>query len=251
MRRKIVAGNWKMNTSLKEGLELAEAVKNGALKGLPDNVSLILAPPFTHLAGVKEILPDNIGLAAQNCATENSGAFTGEVSAGMIASTGAEYVIIGHSERRMFYNESDQDLNKKIKTAVAVNLSPIFCCGENLHEREKGIYTQVVRKQVENGLAGIPASDFQKIIIAYEPVWAIGTGKTATADQAQEMHHFIRNLIKELYDMQIADKTTILYGGSCKPSNAKELFLNIDVDGGLIGGAALNAEDFLAIARSF
>jgi triosephosphate isomerase (TIM) len=251
MRRKIVAGNWKMNTNPNDGLQLAEAVVKGAGDGLPDNVTLVLAPPFTHLMLIKNILPANIGLAAQNCATEDSGAYTGEVSAGMLVSAGAGYVIIGHSERRMFYKETDQELNKKTRIAIAKGLSPIFCCGENLHEREKGIYTEIVKKQVEQGLADISAADFSKIIIAYEPVWAIGTGKTATAEQAQEMHHFIRHLISELYNSDIADNTTILYGGSCKPSNAKELFQNVDVDGGLIGGASLNADDFLAIARSF
>ncbi len=251
MRKKIVAGNWKMNTLLPEGLELAEAVIKNAEKGLPDDVSLILAPPFTHLSGIKKILPDNIGLAAQNCASEDSGAFTGEVSAAMIASVGAGFVITGHSERRMFYRESDEELNKKLKIALANKLSPIFCCGENLHEREKKIHTEVVKKQIEIGLAGIPEADFKNIIIAYEPVWAIGTGKTATADQAQEMHQYIRSLIKDLYNEEVANLTTILYGGSCKPSNARELFANSDVDGGLIGGASLNADDFLAIARSF
>ena len=251
MRRKIVAGNWKMNTNPNEGLKLAEAIVKGAADGLPDNVSLILAPPFTHLTLIKDILPGNIGLAAQNCATEESGAYTGEVSAGMLVSAGAGYVIIGHSERRMFYKETDQELNKKTRIALAKELSPIFCCGENLHEREKGIYTEVVKKQVEQGLADISASEFAKIIIAYEPVWAIGTGKTASAEQAQEMHHYIRNLIKDMYNSDIAENTTILYGGSCKPSNAKELFQNADVDGGLIGGAALDADDFLAIGRSF
>lgn len=251
MRKKIVAGNWKMNTLLPEGLELTEAVIKNAEKGLPDDVSLILAPPFTHLSGIKKILPDNIGLAAQNCASEDSGAFTGEVSAAMIASAGAGFVITGHSERRMFYRESDEELNKKLKIALANKLSPIFCCGENLHEREKKIHTEVVKKQIELGLAGIPEADFKKIIIAYEPVWAIGTGKTATADQAQEMHQYIRSLIKDLYNEEVANLTTILYGGSCKPSNARELFANSDVDGGLIGGASLKADDFLAIARSF
>jgi triosephosphate isomerase (TIM) len=251
MRRKIVAGNWKMNTNIDEGLKLADAVKKDAENGLPENVMLILAPPFTHLAGIREILPENIGLAAQNCATEKSGAYTGEISAGMIASAGAGYVIIGHSERRSYYKENDNDLNKKVKTAIASQLSPVFCCGENLHEREKGIFTEVVRKQIELGLANISGSDFLKIIIAYEPVWAIGTGKTATSEQAQEMHHFIRNLIKEMYSQETAGKTTILYGGSCNPSNARELFQNADVDGGLIGGASLKAEDFMAIARSF
>lgn len=251
MRRKIVAGNWKMNTSLPEGLALAEAVKKDAEKGLPENVSLIIAPPFTHLSEIKKILPKNIGLAAQNCASEDSGAYTGEVSAPMIFSAGAEYVIIGHSERRMLYKETDPELNKKIKTAIGNSLTPIYCCGENLHEREKGIHTGVVRKQIELGMAQIDESDFRKIIIAYEPVWAIGTGKTATPEQAQEMHHYIRNLLKELYGQETAAKSAILYGGSCKPSNAGELFANPDVDGGLIGGASLKAEDFLDIARSF
>ncbi|MFO7924307.1 MAG: triose-phosphate isomerase [Bacteroidales bacterium] len=251
MRKKIVAGNWKMNTDINKGHELAESVKRDAEEDLPHGVSLILAPPFTHLSVISEILPDNIGLAAQNCASEEWGAFTGEISAGMIVSAGAEYVIIGHSERRLHFNESDELLNKKVKTAIAEGLSPIFCCGENLHEREKNIFTEVVKKQVEQGLAGLSKPDFQKVIIAYEPVWAIGTGKTATPEQAQEMHHFIRNLIKEMYDESTAEETTILYGGSCKPSNAGEIFENPDVDGGLIGGASLKAEDFLAIARSF
>lgn len=251
MRRKIVAGNWKMNTNLKDGYQLAEAVAKNAGQGLPGNVSLIIAPPFTHLAGIKEIVKGGIGLAAQNCATEQSGAYTGEVSALMISSAGAEYVIIGHSERRSYCRETDTELNKKVKTALAGKLSPIFCCGENLHEREKGIYTEVVQKQIEVGLQDIPESDFNRIIIAYEPVWAIGTGKTASPEQAQEMHHFIRNLISNLYGKEPAEDVTILYGGSCKPSNAAELFGNPDVDGGLIGGASLNADDFLAIARSF
>jgi triosephosphate isomerase (TIM) len=251
MRRKIVAGNWKMNTTIQDGLELVENVIKNAEKGLPENVSLILAPPFTHLSAIRKILPDNIGLAAQNCASEPSGAFTGEVSASMIASSGAQYVIIGHSERRLYFNESDAELNKKLKLALDSGLSPVFCCGENLHEREKGIHTEVVRKQIELALAEIPPSDYQRIIIAYEPVWAIGTGKTATPDQAQDMHLFIRTQIKELYDEEIAGNTTILYGGSCNPSNARELFANKDVDGGLIGGASLKADDFLSIARSF
>ncbi len=251
MRRKIVAGNWKMNTTPGEGLKLAEEVKKDAENGLPEGVSLIVAPPFTHLTVIKEILAGSIGLSAQNCATDDSGAFTGEVSAKMIASTGAEYVIIGHSERRMFFRESDTELNKKVKIALANDLTPIFCCGENLHERENGIYREVVRNQIELGISGLTQDDFTKVIIAYEPVWAIGTGKTATPGQAQEMHAFIRNLIKNLYSEKTASGTSILYGGSCKPSNAREIFENSDVDGGLIGGASLNAGDFLAIARSF
>jgi triosephosphate isomerase (TIM) len=251
MRKKIVAGNWKMNKVISEGLELVEEVKKNARKDLPEDVYLILAPPFTHLATIKNILPENIGLAAQNCAAEASGAFTGEVSASMIASAGARYVIIGHSERRMYFNESDAELNKKLKIALASGLSPIFCCGENLHEREKGIHTEVVKKQIELALADITEDDFNNIIIAYEPVWAIGTGKTATSEQAQEMHLFIRTQIREMYSEDTATNTPILYGGSCNPKNARELFANNDVDGGLIGGASLKADDFLAIARSF
>ncbi len=251
MRRKIVAGNWKMNTLLQDGMNLAEAVKKNTESGLPENVSLIVAPPFTHLTEVKKILPENIGLAAQNCASEASGAFTGEVSAAMIASTGARYVIIGHSERRLYNKETDAELNNKVKLALSNKLSPIFCCGENLHEREKGIHTEVVEKQIQQGLADISEEDFKNIIIAYEPVWAIGTGKTATPDQAQDMHNFIRTRIREMFNQEIAGNTTILYGGSCNPANAKELFANDDVDGGLIGGASLKADDFLAIARSF
>ncbi len=251
MRRKIVAGNWKMNTLLQDGKDLAEAVKKKAGQGLPENVTLILAPPFTHLAGIKQILPDNIGLAAQNCASENSGAFTGEVSAAMVASTGAEYVIIGHSERRLYNKETDAELNKKLKLALSAGLSPIFCCGENLHEREKGIHSEVVRKQIELGLADISEEEFKNIIIAYEPVWAIGTGQTATPDQAQDMHRFIRIQLEGMYGSKTAGDTTILYGGSCNPSNAGVLFANSDVDGGLIGGASLKADDFLAIANSF
>ena len=251
MRKKIVAGNWKMNTTLNEGTQLAREVVSEAEKGLPEGVSLIVAPPFTHLMPVREMLPPGIGLAAQNCAAESSGAFTGEVSAAMIETAGAEFVIIGHSERRSIFKETDEELNRKIKLAVENKLSPIFCCGENLDEREKNIHTTVVKDQVEKGLRGVPAEDFRNIIIAYEPVWAIGTGKTASPQQAQEMHKFIRNLIEEMYNEEIAEKTVILYGGSCKPSNAKEIFSMEDVDGGLIGGASLKAEDFLAIARSF
>ncbi len=251
MRRKIVAGNWKMNTTFPEGIELAEKVIDNTKKGLPEGVLLIIAPPFTHLTGIKEVLTGSVGLAAQNCATDDSGAFTGEISAKMIFSAGAQYVIIGHSERRSFFKETDTELNKKVRIALDNDLSPIFCCGENLKEREKGIHTDVVRKQIELGLQGLTKNDFGKVIIAYEPVWAIGTGQTASPEQAQEMHSFIRGLINKMYDQNTADQTSILYGGSCKPSNAREIFSKKDVDGGLIGGASLSAEDFLAIASSF
>ncbi len=251
MRKKIVAGNWKMNTTLNEGNDLARNVVSDAAKGLPEGVSIIVAPPLTHLMPLREILPPGIGLAAQNCASEDSGAFTGEVSAAMIATAGAEFVIIGHSERRSIFKETDAELNSKVKLALENKLSPIFCCGENLEEREKNIHTEVVKNQLEKGLQGVSKEDFRNIIIAYEPVWAIGTGKTASPEQAQEMHRFIRGLLAELYNAEIAEETVILYGGSCKPSNAAEIFSMEDVDGGLIGGASLKAGDFLAIARSF
>ncbi|MQY78595.1 MAG: triose-phosphate isomerase, partial [Bacteroidetes bacterium] len=183
-------------------------------------------------------------------ASEPGGAYTGEISVEMIQSTGTKYVIIGHSERRAYFGEDDQILNKKVKLAMAKNLIPIFCCGERLEEREKGIHFDVVRNQLDKGLFDLEESEFRKIIIAYEPVWAIGTGVNATPDQAQEIHRFIRNLIAERYGNETAESISILYGGSCKPSNAKELFANPDVDGGLIGGASLKANDFFAVINA-
>jgi triosephosphate isomerase len=249
MRKKIVAGNWKMNTLLKDGMELAKAVEKLEKKKQSDAL-LIIAPPFTHLSRIKELI-EGVKLAAQNCASEDSGAYTGEVSPDMLLSVGAEYVIIGHSERRSYYHEDDALLNKKTKLALSKGLKPIFCCGEVLEEREGGKLFDVIREQLSTGLAGLTKQDMGRTVIAYEPVWAIGTGVVATPDQAQEMHHFIRGLLAELFDEQVAENTTILYGGSCKPSNAAELFVNPDVDGGLIGGASLKAEDFLAIANAF
>jgi triosephosphate isomerase (TIM) len=249
MRRKIVAGNWKMNKNLQEGIELAKTVN----RQVEDNgVAIILCTPFIHLSDVRNaITKDSLFLGAQNCAAEASGAYTGEVSAEMIRSTGAEYVIIGHSERRSYYHEDDAMLNKKTKQALASDLTPIFCCGEVLRERQSGIHMKVVRTQIEQGLFDLSAEDFAKVVIAYEPVWAIGTGVTATSDQAQEMHKIIRELISEKYGNEVANNTSILYGGSCKPSNAKELFANPDVDGGLIGGASLSAADFMGIVNAF
>jgi triosephosphate isomerase len=249
MRKKIVAGNWKMNKKLQEGIELAKTINRQVEE---NDVIVILCTPFIHLSDVaKTITKDALFIGAQNCASEASGAFTGEVSAEMIRSTGAEYVIIGHSERRTYYKESDGILNKKVKLSLANELIPIFCCGEVLAERQAGQHIQVVKSQLEKGLFDLSPTDFGKIVIAYEPVWAIGTGVTATSEQAQEMHKVIRDHIAEKYGNAVAENTSILYGGSCKPSNAKELFSNPDVDGGLIGGASLTASDFMGIVNAF
>lgn len=249
MRKKIVAGNWKMNTGLPDGLELAIAVNKLALKKTGDAI-VIIAPPFTHLAEIKKVLTV-IKLSAQNCASDENGAYTGEISVDMLKSTGTEYVIIGHSERRSYYHEKNAILVKKVNLLLSRGLKPIFCIGEVLAERESGKHFDVVKSQLSEGLFHLDKTAFVKLVIAYEPVWAIGTGVTASPDQAQEMHKFIRSQIYEKYGHEIADNTTILYGGSCKASNAKELFSNPDVDGGLIGGASLNAEEFIQIAQSF
>jgi triosephosphate isomerase len=249
MRKLIVAGNWKMNKTLEEGMELAEAV-NDFFEKNPTQVEVIIAPPFIHLADAARRVTA-IGLSAQNCASEPGGAYTGEVSAGMIRSTGARYVIIGHSERRTYFGEGDSLLYRKIKLALEKDLIPIYCCGEVLSEREAGKHFSVVRKQVETALFQLEDEEIGRLIIAYEPVWAIGTGVNASPAQAQEMHAFIRELIREKYGDGPAENMTILYGGSCKPGNAAELFANPDVDGGLIGGASLSAEDFIAIVQSF
>ncbi len=249
MRKKIVAGNWKMNKTIQEGIELAKAVNSQVVE---NEVVVVLCTPFIHLADVKKtISKKNLFLGAQNCASETSGAFTGETSVDMIRSTGAQYVIIGHSERRSYYHEDDAILNKKTKLALAAGLTPIFCCGEVLAERQAGNHMSIVGNQIEKGLFDLTAEDFAKVVIAYEPVWAIGTGVNASSDQAQEMHKAIRELIVKKYGNSVAQNTSILYGGSCKPSNAKELFTNPDVDGGLIGGASLTAGDFLGIVNAF
>ncbi|MBN2763911.1 MAG: triose-phosphate isomerase [Bacteroidales bacterium] len=249
MRKKIVAGNWKMNKVLSEGIELAKTINN-QIKD--NNVTVVLCTPFIHLSEISKIITkDSLFLGAQNCASETSGAYTGEISAEMIRSTGADYVIIGHSERRTYYKETDDILNKKVKLALSNNLTPIFCCGEVLAERQAGKHIQIVKSQIEKGLFDLSSEDFSRIVIAYEPVWAIGTGVNATAEQAQEMHKVIREHLTDKYGNSIADATSILYGGSCKPSNARELFANSDVDGGLIGGASLTSSDFMAIVDAF
>jgi triosephosphate isomerase len=246
MRKQIVAGNWKMNTLLKDGMELAKAIEKMEKRS---EALVIIAPPFTHLSKIKEII-EHVKLGAQNCASEASGAFTGEISAEMLLSAGAEYVIIGHSERRTIFQERNETLNKKVKLALSTGLKPIYCCGELLEEREAGKLFDVVREQLEVGLKDLGFEDMDHMVVAYEPVWAIGTGKVATPDQAQEMHGFIRGLIGEMFNGEVAQNLSILYGGSCKPSNAAELFARTDVDGGLIGGASLKAEDFIAIMNA-
>ena len=251
MRKNIVAGNWKMNKTLQEGLELAKGIE-ATLAGKTPNCDVIIGTPFIHLASVVDAIDTNkIGVAAENCADKASGAYTGEVSAQMVASTGAKYVILGHSERRAYYHETPEILKEKTILALANGLTPIFCIGEVLEEREAGKHFDVVKAQIEESLFNLSAEDFGKIILAYEPVWAIGTGKTATAEQAQEMHAFIRKTIADKYGNEVAENCSILYGGSCKPSNAKELFANKDVDGGLIGGAALEVDSFMGIINAF
>jgi triosephosphate isomerase len=248
MRKKIVAGNWKMNMDLAEGVKFAGVIDKHFKENPSGKALVILCTPFIHLAPVAEILKHGkVALGAQNCASEASGAFTGEVSAYMVKSAGAEYVIIGHSERRSYYHEDDKLLNKKTLLAVNSGLKVIFCCGEVLSERESGKHFLIVRRQLEEGLFSLTEAQMDMIVVAYEPVWAIGTGLTASPDQAQEMHKYIRDLVKEKYSNECAKKLPILYGGSCKPSNAAEIFSKPDVDGGLIGGASLKKEDFAGI----
>lgn len=250
MRKKIVAGNWKMNTLPAEGVALAKGVAAG--KGeVCDCVNFIVCPPFTHLQSVVETLKGtNIAVGAQDCATETKGAYTGEVSAEMIAALGCEYVILGHSERRQYYGETSETLNKKMARAYENNLIPIYCVGENLEEREANRHLEVCKQQLEEVVFNLTEEQFKKLVIAYEPVWAIGTGKTATAEQAEEIHAYIREVLRSKFGAA-AEECAILYGGSCKPSNAGEIFSKENVDGGLIGGAALKAEDFLGIGKAF
>ena len=245
MAKKIVAGNWKMNKNLQEGIalakELTEIVKN-------PNCEVIIGTPFIHLASVAEVIKDScIKLSAENCANKASGAYTGEVSAEMVKSTGAEYVILGHSERREYYNETPEILKEKVELALANGLKVIFCIGESLEEREANKQEEVCKAELAGSVFHLSAEQWKNIVIAYEPIWAIGTGKTATAEQAEEIHAYIRSCVAEVYGAEAAAETTILYGGSCKASNAPELFAKPDIDGGLIGGASLKAADFKGI----
>jgi len=274
MRQKIVAGNWKMNTTLSEGIDLVNQIV-AKIEEVPQDVKLIVNTPFTHLFPVSKIIGDikcpfcrsKISLGAQNCADKEKGAYTGEVSAKMLASVGkavgtvagapegavgapVEYVILGHSERRGYYGETNAILLEKIKLALAEGLKVIYCVGEALEERKAGKHFEVVGNEIKEVLFSLSDEQMKNVVVAYEPIWAIGTGETATKEQAQEIHEFIRKTLAEKFGT-LAEETSILYGGSCKPSNAKELFSQKDIDGGLIGGASLKAEDFIAIAKSY
>ena len=249
MRKTVIAGNWKMNNDLKESEKLIVELKN-LLQNEKPNCDVIVCPPFTSLSEAAKLLKGTqIKLGAQNMHFEDSGAFTGEVSASMLISVGCEYVILGHSERRNIFGETDEMINKKIKKALSVGLKPIFCVGELLEERENGSTNEVVKRQILRGLKGILDDEMKKIIIAYEPVWAIGTGKTASPAQAQAVHEFIRDLIEIEYSLETANDVTIQYGGSVKPENAKELISQKDIDGALVGGACLKADSFLGIIK--
>lgn len=247
MRKKIVAGNWKMNETLQEGVALAKEI-NDSLKAEKPNCDVVICTPFIHLASVAQVLDaEGVALGAENCADKEKGAYTGEVSAAMVKSTGAQYVILGHSERRQYYGETAEILKEKVQLALANGLKVIFCCGETLEEREAEKQNEVVKAELEGSVFHLSAEEWKNIVLAYEPIWAIGTGKTATSDQAQEMLAYIRSIVAEKFGKEAAEETTILYGGSCNASNAAELFSKSDIDGGLIGGASLKAADFKAI----
>lgn len=252
MRKKIVAGNWKMNNTFEEAddllFELAESLKDLEF----DNQEVIVCPPAIYLEMSTDVgLENGFSVGAQNCSNQEKGAYTGEISAAMLKSLDVQYCLVGHSERRKYYHETHEELAQKVDQLLTHSISPIFCCGEALEERESEKHFDVVEAQISDSLFGFSKDEILNVIVAYEPVWAIGTGKTATSAQAQEMHAFIRGLLSKKYGQEVADEITILYGGSCNPKNAKELFSQADVDGGLIGGASLKAEDFLAIVKSF
>lgn len=253
MRKKIVAGNWKMNKTYEEALSLVSEIDNMVKDEVSGDVTVIVTPPFPYLQSVGKLVQgnDKMHLAAQNVSEHESGAYTGEVSAAMLKSVGVEYVIIGHSERRLYHHEDAQTLYQKMKQAIAQGLKPIFCCGEPLEEREAGNHFEYVGQQLKDSVSYLSNEEFDQIVIAYEPIWAIGTGKTASSEQAQEMHAYIREQLSRMFDAEAAYNCTILYGGSCNPSNAQELFAQEDIDGGLIGGASLKSRDFTAIIKSF
>ena len=252
MRKKIVAGNWKCNTTVQEGIDLAKKVNELVVSKGAKDVTVVLGVPFTHLTAIAELVDKTrVDVSSQNCADQPKGAYTGEVSAAMVKSTGASYVILGHSERREYYHETSETLNKKVALVLEQDLTPIYCCGEPLSIREAGTENQYVKKQLDETIFLLPEDKFLRIAIAYEPIWAIGTGKTASSQQAQDMLAYIRSLISDKYSKEVAEKTSILYGGSCNAANAKELFAQPDIDGGLIGGASLKAEEFLTIINSY
>ncbi|MFN8337385.1 MAG: triose-phosphate isomerase [Saprospiraceae bacterium] len=249
-RKNIVAGNWKMNTTIEEGIALAQAV---ATAERDKNVITILGVPFTHLYPISKKLKasSKVLLSAQNCHHKNSGAYTGEISPTTLSAAKIPYVILGHSERREYNHESNELLGLKLRAALDAGLKVIFCCGEALDIRKAGSHIQHVKNQLTESLFQLDANEMKNIVIAYEPIWAIGTGETATPEQAQEMHAAIRSMLQKQYGKRVADSTSILYGGSVKGSNAKELFANPDVDGGLVGGASLNATEFVQIINAF
>lgn len=250
MRKKVVAGNWKMNNDINSSVNLINEIKKG-LNQKNLNVEVIICPPFTSLETANVLIKDtSIKLGAQNMYFETSGAFTGEISPLMLKSVGCEYVILGHSERRTIFHESNQLINKKIKSAVANGLKPIFCIGETLEEREKGKTFNLVETQIREGLADLTEQELKNLIIAYEPVWAIGTGRNATPEQAEEVHKFIRDLIAQIYSKEFAENLIIQYGGSVKPENSKDLMSQSDIDGALVGGACLKADSFIKIIES-
>ncbi len=249
MRRKIVAGNWKMNKTFEEGKELTDEIIDRARK-LSDDKEVILIPPYIHLAALQRLTNGyRIKVGAQNCHTESAGAYTGEISAAMLKSVGVEYCLVGHSERRTYNAESDEELYGKIEALLSEKIHPIFCCGEQLEDRKQEHHFEKVGQQL-TPLWKLSQQEFEQVVIAYEPVWAIGTGETATSNQAQEMHAYIRKQIENHFDAEVAENTSILYGGSCKANNAEELFSKKDVDGGLIGGASLIADDFVGIINA-
>lgn len=250
-REQIIAANWKMNKTLHEGLALLVEL-NMLLSNKPTQHTVVVAPPYIHLqSAVHAVADTGIKVAAQNCHQAQAGAYTGEISADMLQSVGAEYVILGHSERRDYFGETDELVAEKIKTATDSKLKVIYCCGEKLEQREAGTHFDLVKQQITTALEGFQPNIIKDVVIAYEPVWAIGTGLTASPEQAQEMHAFIRQTLEDLFGAEIANNTPILYGGSMKPGNAADLLAQPDVDGGLIGGASLVAQDFFDIIHSF
>jgi triosephosphate isomerase len=251
MPRKIIAGNWKMNHDLPTGLQLIEAVADYLRENVPQKVEVVMATPYLHLAEGRKIAQDTpITLAAQDCSAHEEGAYTGEVSTGMLASAGTELVIVGHSERRQYHAENDALLRQKLERCWEKGLLPILCVGEREEDRDAGRQKAVVRKQLEGALEGCSEHQLENLVIAYEPVWAIGTGRTATPEEAQDMHQFIRQYLIEAYSATLADEASLLYGGSLKPANAHELLRQPDIDGGLIGGASLKAADFCALIKA-
>ncbi len=249
IRKKIVAGNWKMNMDRDEAFSLMRSIAD-KLKSYKGSAEVVICPPAINLELVYMALGKKATLGAQDVSANDKGAFTGEISASMLKSYGCEFVIVGHSERRSYHSEKEPLLSKKIEKVLDNDMSVIYCCGESLEEREKGVHNTVIKRQLTRGLKNLRARDFEKVVIAYEPVWAIGTGKTASPKQAQDMHAYIRDVIRSSFMKSIADEVRILYGGSVKPDNAAELFAQPDIDGGLIGGASLKANDFYRIIKS-